>query len=232
MRLNADFSEVVVVDSSQEPWRASPLPGVERRMLDRIGDEVARATSIVRYAPNSFFSAHTHGGGEEFLVLEGVFSDEHGDYGPGAYIRNPPGTSHTPFSRDGCTIFVKLQQMRPDDQADVSIDSQNVEWRREAKVAVETLKLHSDQTENVWLIKVPSGKELALKEIMDGIKTGGGEILVLDGRLKDDLGEYGANCWLRFPSGREPALKSTAETTCYIKTGHLADVTSGLASAG
>jgi len=58
----------------------SPIPGVDRRMLDRIGDAVARATSIVRYAPHSHFSAHTHGGGEEFLVLDGVFQDEHGDY--------------------------------------------------------------------------------------------------------------------------------------------------------
>ncbi|GAL13613.1 hypothetical protein JCM19233_4618 [Vibrio astriarenae] len=51
--------------------------------LDRVGGEVARATSIVRYKPNSAFSPHTHDGGEEFFVLEGVFSDEHGDYPQG-----------------------------------------------------------------------------------------------------------------------------------------------------
>jgi hypothetical protein len=59
-------------------------------MLDRIGDEVARATSIVRYAPASHFSPHVHDGGEEFLVLEGTFQDEHGDYPVGSYVRNPP----------------------------------------------------------------------------------------------------------------------------------------------
>ena len=68
MEINADFSQRVVVHAAQLPWVPSPMAGVERRMLDRIGDEVARATSIVRYAPGSQFSPHTHGGGEEFLV--------------------------------------------------------------------------------------------------------------------------------------------------------------------
>jgi anti-sigma factor ChrR (cupin superfamily) len=120
MKINADLSERAVVHSDQLPWIDSPLPGVQRRMLERDGGEVARATSIVRYAPNSRFDPHTHGGGEEFLVLEGVFSDEHGDYGPGMYVRNPPGSRHTPRSADGCTILVKLRpipQPRPGGQA-------------------------------------------------------------------------------------------------------------------
>ncbi len=96
MEVNADFSQRVVLDTNALDWIPSPLPGVDRRMLDRIGNEVARATSIVRYAPGSSFSAHTHSGGEEFLVLDGVFSDEHGDYGPGFYVRNPVGSAHTP----------------------------------------------------------------------------------------------------------------------------------------
>ena len=79
MELNADFSKRVVVHSQSEPWIASPMKGVDRRMLDRIGGEVARATTIVRYAPGSKFSAHTHTGGEEFIVLDCVFQDEHGD---------------------------------------------------------------------------------------------------------------------------------------------------------
>ena len=77
MNINANFDERAVVHSDQAPWTPSPIKGVERRMLDRIGDEVARATTIVRYAPGSSFSEHTHTGGEEFLVLDGVFQDEH-----------------------------------------------------------------------------------------------------------------------------------------------------------
>jgi len=92
------------------------MAGVERWMLDRIGDEVARATSIVRYAANARFSAHTHGGGEEFLVLAGSFHDAHGDYLEGAYVRNPIGTSHAPWAGpEGAVLFVKLHQFAAED---------------------------------------------------------------------------------------------------------------------
>ena len=122
MELNADFSQRVVVHSDEVEWLASPMPGVDRRMLDRIGKEVARATTIVRYAPNSNFSAHTHTGGEEFIVLEGVFQDEHGDFPVGSYVRNPPTSSHTPGSEPGTTIFVKLWQFQPDDRTQIMIN--------------------------------------------------------------------------------------------------------------
>ena len=99
------------------------MPGVERRMLDRIGDEVARATSIVRYAANSRFSPHVHDEGEEFLVLEGVFQDEHGDFPAGTYVRNPPQSRHTPGSEPGCVLFVKLRQFDPADRTQVRLDT-------------------------------------------------------------------------------------------------------------
>src|SRR5713226_5259628 len=105
--VNADFSRRIVIATDELPWLPSPQAGVERRLLDRIGSEVARATSLVRYAPASIFPAHGHALGEEFLVLDGIFSDEHGDYPTGTYIRNPPGSSHSPRTAPGCTIFVK-----------------------------------------------------------------------------------------------------------------------------
>ena len=145
MKINADFSKRVVIHSEQEPWVASPLPGVERRMLDRVGEEVARATSIVRYAPGSRFSAHSHGGGEEFLVLEGTFSDADGDYPAGSYVRNPIGTRHAPWSEEGCTIFVKLQQFAPDDQRQFSIDTHSAEWQAGPVDGVTMLALHALQ---------------------------------------------------------------------------------------
>src|SRR5262249_44171891 len=117
MRINDDFTRPVIVHAGRQDWVPSPAPGVDRRMLFRIGEEKARATSIVRYAPESVFPRHTHTGGEEFVVLDGVFQDEHGDYPVGSYIRNPPGTSHVPSSKEGCTIFVRLWQFRSDDRA-------------------------------------------------------------------------------------------------------------------
>ena len=117
MDLNSDFAARAAVHAAWLPWLPSPIPGVDRRMLDRIGDEVARATSIVRYAPHSRFSSHTHGGGEEFLVLDGVFQDERGDYPAGTYVRNPPTSSHTPGTEPGCTNLrqaLAIRRERPD----------------------------------------------------------------------------------------------------------------------
>jgi hypothetical protein len=123
MEINADFLKRVVVHAARLSWVPSPIKGVDRPMLDRIGDVVARATSIVRYAPHSHFSAHTHGGGEEFLVLDRVFQDKHGEFPAGSYIRNPPTSHHTPGSSSGCVIFVKLWQFDPKDRTQVRLDT-------------------------------------------------------------------------------------------------------------
>ena len=125
MKLHADFSKRAQWDTNAMEWIASPAGGVELKMLDRIGEEKARATSIVRYATNSGFPEHEHPMGEEFLVLEGVFSDEHGDYPAGTYIRNPDGTRHSPFSKDGCTILVKLRQFEPGDDRQFAVETKN-----------------------------------------------------------------------------------------------------------
>jgi hypothetical protein len=157
MNLNSDFGVRVAVHAARLNWAPSPIPGVHRRMVDRIGDEVARATSIVRYAPHSRFAAHTHGGGEEFLVLEGVFQDEHGDYPAGTYVRNPPTTSHSPGSAPGCTIFVKLWQFDPDDRTPVRIDTSDLlrararpPWGRICSVVREPLGTRSLRTVGIW----------------------------------------------------------------------------------
>src|SRR5262249_27445676 len=127
MRINADFTKRASVHAGASDWVRSPMPGVERRLLDRVGDAGARATSIVRYAPGTAFSPHTHLGGEEFFVLEGIFQDERGDYPAGSYVRNPPTSRHTPGSQAGCTIFVKLFQFDPADRSHVNIDTRLVD---------------------------------------------------------------------------------------------------------
>src|SRR5580765_2537477 len=94
--VNSDFTQRIVIATDTMPWSPSPQAGVERRLLDRIGGEVARATSLVRYAPAIAFPAHSHALGEGFLVLEGNFADGQGDYRAGTYVRNPPGSMHSP----------------------------------------------------------------------------------------------------------------------------------------
>ena len=129
------------------------MPGVQRMMLDRDGGEVARATSLVRYAPNSTFSAHTHGGGEEFLVLDGEFGDEHGRYGSGVYARNPIGTSHSPVvGAAGALILVKLHQFSTTDTAHFTLDTTQHRFSP-AQSGVEALQLHQHGSELVRLVR-------------------------------------------------------------------------------
>jgi anti-sigma factor ChrR (cupin superfamily) len=216
MLINGDFSKRVVIRPGDIEWAQSPMPGVERKMLDRIGGEVARATSIVRYAPNSRFSEHTHGGGEEFLVLEGVFSDEHGDYGPGTYIRNPIGTHHSPHSDPGCTIFVKLQQFDPADNRPVTIDTRREIFRPGVVPGLTVLPLHQFGSERVVLMRWEPGTRYAPHR-----HTGGEEVLVLEGAWQDEAGDYPAGTWIRSPPESEHKPFSTEGCLLYVKTGHL-----------
>ena len=105
MLVNANFGERIVIDTLKRDWISSPVPGVKRNMLDRLGPEDARATSIVRYAAGLSFTPHEHTLGEEFLVLSGVFSDEHGDHPAGSYVCNSPESRHAAYSDQGCELF-------------------------------------------------------------------------------------------------------------------------------
>ena len=210
MNLNANFDERVLVHSDEVEWKASPMPGVDRRMLDRIGDEVARATTIVRYAPNSKFSAHTHTGGEEFIVIEGVFQDEHGDFPVGTYVRNPPTSSHTPGSDEGCTIFVKLWQFDPEDRTQVTIDM-NDELKNTDKAI-----LFEDARETVSVQNWKAGEKATID------LPQGGEFLVLEGGFSDGEDELRKHSWLRMPQGSKlHAVASDDGAKVWVKTGHL-----------
>lgn len=219
MKLHTDFSQRVVVLSDDLPWVDSPMLGVQRRMLERDGDEVARATSIVRYAPNSYFSAHTHDGGEEFLVLDGIFSDEHGDYPVGTYVRNPVGSIHTPFSKTGCTILVKLWQMQPADQQRVAIATQQTPWRPGISEGLQVMPLHAFGTEQIALVKWSPGTQFQLHR-----HWGGEEIFVLDGVFEDEFGSYPQGTWIRNPSGSHHSPFSQSGCLIYVKTGHLSSL--------
>lgn len=216
MRLNADFSKRVVIDTNKMEWEDSPMAGVKRRKLDRIGEEVARATSLVKYAPKSYFKAHTHSGGEEFLVLEGVFSDEHGDYPAGTYVRNPIGSSHTPHSEDGCVIMVKLHQFDEDDVEQFSIDTRNAKFLPGSVTGLTVLPLHSHEGESCALVRWAPGTVFTPHR-----HFGGEEIFVLEGTFSDENGDYPAGTWLRSPhlSSHHPFSKEGC--LIYVKTGHL-----------
>jgi len=213
MLINADFSQRALVVPSEDDWVSSPAHGVERLLLDRVGDEVARATSIVRYAPESSFERHMHAEGEEFLVLEGTFSDEHGDYSMGTYVRNPPGSGHSPFSTAGCTILVKLRQFDPADLAPVVIDTTDVSAWSESS----DLLLHRYASERVMMRRVQIDAELLLGE-----EEGGVEMFVVEGSLELHDLRLTNNAWLRLPPGDADSLVATTDSTVLLKSGHLA----------
>ncbi len=132
--LNADLSQRAVVRTADMDWQPSPSPTVWRKRLYLDGPaEAGIVTSVVRYDAGSSFPSHSHPGGEEIFVLEGTFSDEHGDYPAGSYLLNPDGTSHAPFSKDGCTLFVKLRQYAGTGRMQVQMDTNVLDWQERAE---------------------------------------------------------------------------------------------------
>ena len=215
--LNDDFSMRIVARAADADWTPSPMPGVDRRMLDRVGREVARATSVVRYAPGSRFERHLHGGGEEIFVLEGVFSDESGDHPAGTYLRHPPGSAHAPFSREGCLLFVKLRQFTAGDLSKVRIDTRAEAWRQGMVPGLMVMPLHSHDGVDTALVRWAPNTVFNAHS-----HPGGEEILVLDGVFRDEAGEYPALTWLRSPRwSRHAPFTGPEGALIYVKVGHL-----------
>ncbi len=219
MQINADLTKRAVMHSAELDWVPSPLPGVERRMLERDGGEMAqRATTVVRYAPGSYFTPHTHDLGEEFIVLDGVFSDESGHFKKGMYVRNPPGSRHRPSSAPGCTILVKLQQMQPDDQNTVRMDmTDEAQWQVGRVAGERRLTLYESAHEVVQMLSWTPDVKLGRQTY-----PGGAEYFVLEGSFVDEDDTYVAGSWLRLPPGSSHEPRTDEGCRVYVKTGHLA----------
>lgn len=216
MKINADWSQRVVMDSAAMAWVDSPSPGVKRKMLERDGEELARATSIVRYEPGSKFSRHVHELGEELFVLDGEFCDETGRFGPGSYIRNPPGSSHAPWSETGCTLFVKLRYFDRADQARVVVDTAREAWLPGQVPGLSVMPLHEFGTEHTAMVRWDPGTYFNPHR-----HYGGEEILVVQGVFEDEHGRYPAGSWLRSPHLSLHKPFSEEGGTILVKTGHL-----------
>lgn len=217
MRLNADFSQRASLAPHQHQWVPSPQPGVERVMLDRVGEEKARATSLVRYAPHSTFPPHSHPGGEEILVLEGEFAEADQRFPAGWYMRNPPGSAHQPASEPGALLFVKLWQMPAHNAAHVRVDTRNpTAWQTHGERAV--CSLYADDAEKVALHRLPPGETLFSTAFPRPPVQA--ELLVISGTLRVDDQTLTTGGWLRLPA-HDPAVLAAGDggTTVYLKTG-------------
>lgn len=213
--LNMDFNSTVVINSDHLDWIASPRAGVWRKPLAREEAERGHATSIVRYDAGASFPDHGHPLGEEILVLDGIFSDETGDYPAGTYFRNPPGFRHSPFSEHGCVILVKLHQFQDGDDAHITMDTNAAEWQI-GQGNLKVLPLHEYGSESVALVHWPAGEKFHRH-----VHTGGEEIFVIRGEFIDEYGRYPAGTWIRKPHMSQQTPYVEEETLIWVKVGHL-----------
>ena len=215
IRLNMDFHKPVSVLPVNYEWIPSPADGVSRVSLERLSAESGHKTSFVRFSSDSYFPAHAHPLGEEIYVLEGVFSDQYGDYPAGTYLRNPPGSNHRPFTKEGCTLFVKLDQFHPDDTDKIVLRPQDQQWRP----GIGNLKvsaLHNYGTQSTALVFWPANEVF-----QPHVHWGGEEIVVIKGAFIDEFGEYPAGSWIRSPHMSEHFPRVEEETLIMVKVGHL-----------
>lgn len=213
--LNMDFTQAICLQPDDQKWVTSPADGVSRVHLERVAEEHGHVTSFVKFEPGAYFPSHNHPNGEEIFVLEGVFSDEKGDYPAGTYIRNPPGSLHKPFTHKGCKLFVKLDQFQKNDTKTIVIRPEDQQWCNGIG-GLKVLPLHSFNTESTALVAWPKNEVF-----QPHIHVGGEEIVVIHGKFIDEHGEYPMGTWLRNPHMSQHYPYVEEETLIYVKVGHL-----------
>ena len=217
LALNADLAARAVVRSAEIDWQPSPSPTVWRKRLYLDGPrEAGIVTSVVRYDAGSEFPTHHHPDGEEIFVLDGVFSDEHGDYPAGTYLLNPDGTSHAPFSKDGCVLFVKLRQHAGEGHTQVQMNTNALDWqtRNDTGVWQKPLYLQGGYKEWTQLLKLDAGAQSPPHD-----HPNGEEIFVIEGEIEDEHGIYPAGTWVRSPPGSGHTVKSPKGAILYVRLG-------------
>lgn len=215
--INGNLADYVEIQTASLPWSPSPSPTVWRKRLHRVGPpESGQVTSIVRYDPNSSFPVHEHPDGEEILVLEGTFTDDRGDWPKGAYLLNPEGYRHAPSSRDGCILFVKLRQFPGLDRQQIAIDTLAIEWQSAGMHGIDVKPLYSQPgfSDSMALERWPANWNIARRNYAEGA-----EILVIEGRFRDETGEHDAGTWIRFPAAAGHSPSTPDGCTVYIKHG-------------
>ena len=214
--INGDMSKFVFEDTNKIEWQESPSGTVWRKRLHLVGpSEAGQVTSLVMYEANSDFHAHSHPGGEEILVLGGTFSDERGDFTAGTYLLNPDGYEHTPFSKDGGIIFVKLRQYPGNDRSQIVVETQNKQWIESVPgISLKMLYSEHGYPEEMSLQKWDQGASPG--EIT---YPGGAEILILKGDLRDENGAYPEMSWIRYPAGAIHTPVSPSGCELYVKRG-------------
>ena len=217
--VHADLGLRAVVDTLAMTWDPSPSGTVWRKPLYRAGGESGPVTSLVRYAQGGAFPEHAHPQGEEILVLDGVFADEHGVYPAGSFLMNPDGSRHSPRSEDGCTLFVRLRQYPGDDRPRLVQDTRaRDDWRPGLVEGLRVRSLYSQagHPETVALVRWEPGTYFQRHT-----HWGGEEILVLEGEFADEHGRYPEGTWIRSPHMSQHTPFSETGCLIYVRVGGL-----------
>jgi len=215
MIVNADYSKKIVMNHHDLPWISGAESGIERRVLERNGDEFAKTTSIVRYQPGAGFQNHTHEYGEEILVLTGTLSDASGDHSAGTYMMNPPGSVHAPHSKTGCMLFVKSRHLGPDQVEREVLNTKTALWYQGMVPGLNVMPLMRQGSGSTLVKWAPQTYFNAHRH------HGGEEIFVVDGVFEDEYGRYPAGSWIRSPHMSDHQPFSKEGCTIFVKTGHL-----------
>ena len=224
-QINDDLSERASMHTAKMEWTPSPSDTVWRKRLHLVGEpESGQVTSVVRFAPDAEFSAHDHPGGEEILVLEGVFSDERGDWSAGSYLLNPEGFRHHPSSSEGCLLFVKLRQYGGVGRDSVALETADFEDERGAAEGVTRRWLYRDDS-------FPDSMRIetwSAASSIDESFEGGVELFVLDGAFEESGECFEAGSWLRLPLGSHMLAETEDGCVVYLKAGGVAKLRTGL----
>ncbi len=218
--IHGDLSVRARADTGRMEWTPSPSGTVWRKRVHRVGPpEAGQVTSVVRYQPASSFPTHDHPEGEEILVLDGVFSDEHGHWPKGTYLLNPEGFRHTPFSEPGCLLLVKLRQFPGRDRQHRVIDTEALVWEPGGRpgIAHKPLYRQAGYSDRMRLERWEPDADAGALQHPHGL-----EIYVIEGELEDEEGRHPAGCWLRLPAGARQHPRSPTGCTLYVKEAGLA----------
>lgn len=213
--IHGDLTAFCSMDTSKMEWTSSPSGTVWRKRVHLVGAaESGQVTSIVRYERNSNFPEHDHPDGEEILVLDGVFSDQQGDWPAGTFLLNPEGFRHAPFSREGCVLLVKLRQYPGLDRQQVAMDTHSLAWQPTAVQGVSSKPLYAQNgyADTMELQKWEAGADPG-----EVVYSEGAEIFVIEGAFTDDTGSYANGSWLRFPAQARHHPHTRSGCTLYLK---------------
>jgi len=212
--INANFSVPVTVETKILNWQVLSGAGIKQQCLERLSGNKSRLSSLAQFPAGRAFKKFGHKGGEELLVLSGIFSDADGDYGAGCYVRNPPGTYHQPFTRDGCTVLFKLGQFQPMDRKRLVINTRGTasKWQHAGEPGVSRQELHHFAEEEVSLHRIHPECWVTFK-----LQSQGLEVFVCEGPVSESGNLYSAGSWMRYPAGSKVKISSKGGACLYVK---------------